>query len=264
MYIEAVINGTSKKNNNDELTFFTQFNEFGYGIGAIFACFSTHTVIPNLKGNMRNPDEFGGVIKVVWIVITTAMISIGAAGYIAYGNDCDEAVSSNFTGYFSYIASAVLLIKVWSVPALCLYPVTLIVESLVEKCTNKNTNNNNNDNDSQKENNENMISKLGEKCKKYTIRIVLVFVALVISLVLPSFSFMANILGSVCALAMAVIFPCLMYVIWKRQQKKIGKSEALKKSTNFKMICAIVVLVILSIIGLWNVYFLLYYGTDVP
>ena len=78
VYAAAGVNSTSNNNQSSGLTFYTTFNEFGYGVGAIFTSFSSHTVIPNLKSSMRNPNEFRDVINVVWLIISCALTSVGS------------------------------------------------------------------------------------------------------------------------------------------------------------------------------------------
>lgn len=278
VYIETIIRHLDNNTNEKGLTFFTSVVGFGYGMGACFAPYSLHPVIPNMRDGMKEPRKFLKIMFIVWCVILTCQVSVGLCGYFTYGKDVQASVTSNFSTYFAYIASILLMLKSCSVPALFLYPIVLIylkwiqvrrykkkIKNRMENKNNKSMILNKTSNDNYDGNNNNNINKSqdkpardekddnkGTRFKEIMFRTVLVLVALGAAILVPDFSLMANLLGALCASSLSVLFPATMYIAFIRDQRKKGKAYALQSKETVKCVLCVFVVVCSTTICLWN------------
>ena len=272
---------------------FTNVFEFGYGIGIIIAVFCLHTLMPNLKRGMRKPKQFRKIIFIIWCVVTPLLLIIGLCGYLTYGDEVDDSVTSNFTGIYSVIVLFLMIIKCSSATASCLFPVTLLVHGYVGQtaCVNPKIKSKKygefiDDEEESKDNHDvaaedkNHRDENGSKTltfrqrvAKFLVPTCLVLIAIIIGVSVSSFAFVCNLAGSICALAMSIIFPCVMYI--KVMRKRLSKNdnddnnevnddayddhESVGK-IYAKMAMAVGVLVTMVSLAAWNLVSLVYYG----
>lgn len=293
---------------NTEQTLFTDLNKVGYCSGIVIACFSAHAVLPNLKTSMKKPQQFKIVIAITYVSITIIMVSVGIAGYWAYGEITEELIQSNFekSDWTSTIAKSMLLVKVWATVALTMYPVTMTIEAAIMafsggydmsnvggsghgghgggddsgKSKNKNQNQNktknkngdgksvknrkNIKNEKNRENSKQELKKKLEFWKIFVVRTILTVGACIIAYVLPSFEFVANLIGSICALGMTIVFPTWCYVVDTLKRRKKNKIDSMGVSAMLKVTLCVITVILGLAIGVWNLCELVYFGPSGP
>jgi len=95
--------------------------------------FSGHAVLPELKGQMENPDRFRNVFKNTYIVLITAYISTTFTAYLTFGADTGNQISLNFSGWIGYLIQIFIFINGYSRFALTTFPISLFVEQQMHK-----------------------------------------------------------------------------------------------------------------------------------
>ena len=234
--------------------FFTNGIKFGYGMGIIIAVFSFHTLMPNLKQGMKNPNDFRKIIYIVWMGVIPVLICIGFCGYLTFGNNTKDIITSNFTGVYSIIVLFLLIIKGGSSSANCMFPITLLVQGAIIRmeCISGNNGNENSDN-------KNGQKSWKERVVRFVVPTVLVLIGLAIAVTVESFAFMSNLAGSICALSMTTIFPVFMYIAFILKVKNNGKT--VENNMDYLKICVSVAALCLMVsLAVWNLLSLVYYG----
>ena len=274
--IEKQVNGTAAVPfddlfNNFENHFYTQVYKCGYGVGVIISIFCVHTLVPTLKSGMQKPKEFRSIIYLVWLSICPLMLMVTIAGYVAYGEDSDAPITSNFSGAYGPIVLVVLGFKVASLVPSCNLPVTLLLTGLIKqlKCVAnvigqdedeteiKNKDNYNKEQSEEKSWKAQIVLKL----IRFGVPTFLLILALILTICLKSMAFVSSLAGSVCALIMSIIFPCVMYIKYLTQIKKCDSSESMGVVMKYiHIIVAVSVLLIVCSFAGWNLVCLVYYG----
>ena len=260
----------------NETVFFTNAIGFGYGMGAAFGSYSFHPVVINMRKAMKEPEKIQYIIYITWAAVGLSQLIVSLGGYIGYGDNVQETVSSNYPTVLAYMAPFLLMFKSLSLPALCLYPVVLLVLKWVRsyktskiRDSNNSINNNNDNNDGisddgyQKVTDEETVDKEEEEeevkgflcCKsmnfdEFLIRTVLAFVALGVAIAIPGFSTICTLIGTIATMMLEITLPSIMYIGFMRKQKE---------TEMIHLILCIGILVVFNGILVWNLVSLMFY-----
>lgn len=238
-------------NNGDHFgngEFFTNFVDFGSNMGCMFAIYSIHSIIPNFYDTMKNPKQIKTGINVVWFVLLFFQITIGIAGFWAYGLKSDLVVTANIERAYTIIVAIFLFFKVWSFPALCLHPVALVVGTLAAAVKQR----------------KSFISmrRKSQQVRRYTqsystYRVVaiycfLVLLALGIAVGFPDLVFVINIIGSCFAMPLGLIIPCIMYIHFSTKMKQKRHIESLSVIESIKVKLCWIIIFVTPFVIVWN------------
>jgi len=111
--------------------------ELGIAFGLFMAGFSGHAVVPSLVRDMVDPSQFDLMIDYAFLIATTIYASIGAAGYLMFGNDVSEEFSQDLMkvkGYnpvLNQMALWGLVLTPLSKYALATRPLTITLEMIL-------------------------------------------------------------------------------------------------------------------------------------
>ena len=284
--IEKQINGTAAIKFSNMFTdfendFFPSMTKSGYGTGVILSMFCVHTLVPTLKQGMQKPQQFRPIIYVVWISICPAILVVTVFGYVTWGSDSQAPITSNFSGIYGSLVFIVLGFKTASFAASCNLPIVLLIAGFIKqmKCVksiigspngsqenqNKNIHGHGSEMIMEKEDEEeeekSLKAKIVLKLIRFGVPTVLLLIAFIISISLKSMAFVSNLAGSVCALSMSIIFPCVMYIKFLLKEKKYDLNDSMQIGMKYvHVVVAISVLVIVSLFAAWNLVSLYFEG----
>ncbi|KAF9512881.1 hypothetical protein BS47DRAFT_1297084 [Hydnum rufescens UP504] len=107
--VVLAVDGLSKYDTPGSLLEFAQTSpwpassqKLGLSFGLFMAGFSGHAVIPSIARDMRHPEEFDSMINYAFAITTAVYGTVGACGYLMFGNDVSDEISwdlHNTAGY---------------------------------------------------------------------------------------------------------------------------------------------------------------------
>ena len=165
-------------------------------LGLVAYCFSGHAIVPSIYTSMKEPQKFDRMATLTFVGVVFCCLAIGMAGYYMFGNQVADQVTLSMEAAIE----APLLMKalVWlmvvtafSKVTLTMYPLALGMEEIVAP----------------------YLTSEGAICAaSATIKVVMMGLALVVSLYVPSFSFICALVGMICTMSVSIIFPAMAHL----------------------------------------------------
>merc|ERR1719361_625405 len=156
---------------------------------SLIAGFSGHAVLPELRGQMAEPEKFDNVFRKVYSILTVAYLVCAFCGYLTFGAATESQLTFNFTGVISVIVNISIIFNAYCRVGLTIFPISLFLE-------------------------EQMVA---HRRKSYfwpcvfAFRTVVLFLALGVSLVLGSLDIVMTVIGIFCASFFVYILSSLLY-----------------------------------------------------
>ncbi|XP_073261414.1 amino acid transporter AVT1E [Populus alba] len=156
-----------------------------YGFG-----FSGHSVFPNIYSSMKEPSRFPTVLITSFIFCWLMYTGAAICGFLMFGNSIESQYTLNMPAQFvsSKVAVWTAVVNPMTKYALVMMPVALSLEELVPS------------------------GRFSSCGVSLIIRTLLVTSTLAVALAVPFFGFVMALIGSLLAMLVAVIFPCVCYL----------------------------------------------------
>ncbi|KAL6277946.1 hypothetical protein ACE6H2_021547 [Prunus campanulata] len=188
-----------------------------YGFG-----FAGHSVFPNIYTSMKEPSQFSAVLITSVTFCFFIYTGVAVCGFLMFGDSTHSQFTLNMPTQFvaSKIAVWTTIVNPMTKYALTMTPVALSVEELFPKAW------------------------TGSHCVSIFVRTLLVSSTLGVAMSFPFFGSVMALMGSLVAMLVAVVFPCVCYLVLLR-----GRLTKLQIAT---CILIIIVGVVCSTIGTYS------------
>lgn len=88
----------------DKVQTFTGWQALPFVVGVAVFCFEGFGMTLPLEASMREPQKFGKVLGLAFLLLTSLYVGFGFAGYVAYGNETQDIVTLNLPNDWSAVA----------------------------------------------------------------------------------------------------------------------------------------------------------------
>ncbi|KAK3248321.1 hypothetical protein CYMTET_42209 [Cymbomonas tetramitiformis] len=154
--------------------------------------FAGHAVFPNIYASMEDKERFPEILDKSYAVVGTAVMLIGTAGYLMYGDQAAEEVTFNLpTGILATTATALIVVNPFAKFALTLSPVARGLERAAGF---------------------DIAGSGGKRAGALAARSGLVLGTLYFATSVPCFGIVMALIGSFTTLVVSVIFPSACYL----------------------------------------------------
>jgi len=184
-------------------------NGMAVTFGLVAYCFSGHAIIPSIYRSMQKPQEFEKMVDLSFMVVIACCLAVGLSGYAMFGNMVFDQVtislqqSSSRTTVMNTL-TCLMILTAFSKLTLTMYPLAIGMEELVAPY---------------------LSSERSMTITSGLIKMVLLILALLVAVFVPSFSFLCSLVGMICTMTVSVIFPAAAYL--KLFGHKLGFGEQL-------------------------------------
>nr|XP_011466536.1 PREDICTED: vacuolar amino acid transporter 1-like isoform X1 [Fragaria vesca subsp. vesca] len=160
-------------------------------VGIYGFCYAGHSVFPNIYTSMRNPSQFPAALMASMAFCLFMYTTVAICGYLMFGDSIKSQFTLNMPEEFvaSKIAIWTTVLNTMTKFAITITPVALSVEELFPKAL------------------------MGSHFACILTRTVLVASTLVVALSFPFFGSVMALMGSLLAMLVAIIFPCICNLI---------------------------------------------------
>jgi vesicular inhibitory amino acid transporter len=190
------------------------FNPEGFPIAWCIILFSfvSHPYLPSVEEKMKSPERFPLVMNICYAIAMIFKIAFGTLAVFTFKTETMQEVSENlpfgplksaidtflgFNGMFSYALPSFALINIIDKCNLRMLPPCYSTEEY--KLTNK------------------------ELCVNSSLRILLVMLSVIVAIMVPEFSLLMAVVGSVSAVALVLVFPALFHLnLMRSEMTNIG------------------------------------------
>ena len=164
--------------------------------GLVAYCFSGHAIVPSIYSSMKKPQEFETVVTATYLVVVTSCLAVGVSGYWMFGNLVRDQVTLSLEQNSSAvlamkILTCLMILTAYSKITLTMFPLALGFEEIVAPY---------------------LSTERASEFVSSTIKLVLVFLALCVSIFVPSFSLLCDMVGMVCTMSVSVVFPAAAHL----------------------------------------------------
>jgi vesicular inhibitory amino acid transporter len=164
--------------------------------GLVAYCFSGHAIVPSIYSSMQNPREFERVVDVTFIVVAASCIIVAVSGYWMFGSlVLDQVTLSLEQNSSAKIAMTMLtylmVLTAFSKTTLTMFPLSLGFEEIIAPY---------------------LTSDHAMVVASHSIKMMLLLLAVIVALFVPSFSFLCAMVGMICTMAVSVIFPAAAHL----------------------------------------------------
>ena len=160
-------------------------------LGLVAYCFSGHAIVPSIYGSMKEPQNFDRMVSLTFLAVMVCCWAVGMAGYYMFGN----MVADQVTLSMETVIQAKVLMKglVWlmiltafSKTTLTMFPLALGMEEIIAPY---------------------LTSERGIAWASGSIKVILTAMALLVSIFVPSFSYLCALVGMICTMCVSIILP---------------------------------------------------------
>lgn len=156
---------------------------------SLIAGFSGHAVLPELRGQMAEPEKFGNVFTKVYGILTVAYLVCAFSGYLTFGGATETQLTFNFTGITALIVNISIIFNAYCRVGLTIFPISLFLEERMVEYK----------------------SKSFFWPAVWTFRTIVLFAALGVSLVLGSLDVVMTVIGIFCASFFVYILSAMLF-----------------------------------------------------
>ena len=220
--------------------FSTEFDIKGFGIaaGIILNSYAVHMNLPALEASLRKPNQYNMINKLTFFSNTVIKIAFALVGFFTFAQDTQQEITSNIHVYYplpTIIKSAVMFFAYFTIPLQSFVVFTLIDDTFKPKftaCTN------------------NMIWLLISRSLFMTL-------CLLIAVLVPNFSVVVSLIGSIRGSFITLILPSLYYITLKTHDKQLYKVVIAVLTAVFGCVLGIIgcYASTAAIINEWPIYF---------
>lgn len=166
-------------------------------LGLVAYCFSGHAIVPSIYTSMKEPQRFEEMVTITFIIVMLVCFAVAVSGYYMFGTTVADQVTLSLEAGFQ--AGGLMDILIWlmiltafSKTTLTIFPLALGMEEIFAPY---------------------FTSEKAVDFMAGIIKLVITALALLVSLYVPSFSFLCALTGMICTMTVSVIFPAAAH--WK-------------------------------------------------
>ena len=174
---------------------------YSLAIGVIMASYSSQMYLSVIEKRMKEPQAIKSAMNWAYTAMTFLKIVIGIVGYITFGDETKEVVSTNLSNKSARIlVNGAVIVLALSSYCLPMYSVFDITEQHIKWLRGKDE------------------SKLMKEYKVFMncIRVILFLVTLLLADLVPHFGLFLSFIGIVTGTCLQFIFPCLFHIVLHR------------------------------------------------
>uniref|UniRef100_A0A6U3QWM1 Amino acid transporter transmembrane domain-containing protein n=2 Tax=Ditylum brightwellii TaxID=49249 RepID=A0A6U3QWM1_9STRA len=167
-------------------------------LGLVGFTFSGHAVVPSIYCSMKKPQDFEKMVSTTFLVVVGCCILTAVSGYYMFGNEVEDQVTLSLkatAGAKTELAMKMLtwlmILTAFSKFTLAMYPLSRGLEEIVAPHLSKDT---------------------AIDITSAAVKIILIALALLVAIFVPSFSFLCSIVGLFSVIIVAVIFPAAAHL----------------------------------------------------
>lgn len=190
------------------------FNPEGFPVAwsIILFSFVSHPYLPSVEEKMKSPERFPLVMNICYAIAMIFKVAFGVLAVFTFKTETMQEVSENlpygplksaidtflgFNGMFSYALPSFALINIIDKCNLSIIPPCYSTED--NKLNNK------------------------QLCVNSSLRVLLVMLSVIVAIMVPEFSLLMAVVGSVSAVALVLVFPALFHMnLMKNDMTNIG------------------------------------------
>jgi len=164
--------------------------------GLVAYCFSGHAIVPSIYTSMAKPQEFERMVTVSFVTVILACFVVAMSGYYMFGSVVEDQVTLSLEqsakgGIAMKLLTWLMILTAFSKTTLTMFPLALGIEEIVTPY---------------------LTSQRMVDAADTSIKMVLTGLALLVSLYVPSFSFLCALVGMICTMSVSVIFPAAAHL----------------------------------------------------
>ena len=165
-------------------------------IGLVAFCYSGHAIIPTFYQSMERPQDFEKMLSCSYTIVLLSYIMVGLSGYYMFGSTVDDQITLSLS-HGSSMETAMtcltwlMVLTAFSKATLYVFPLALGVEEIVAP---------------------RLSNEFAVRVASCTIKVTMIFFALLVSIFVPSFGFICAVVGMVCTMIVSVIFPAAAHL----------------------------------------------------
>jgi solute carrier family 32 (vesicular inhibitory amino acid transporter) len=164
--------------------------------GLVAYCFSGHAIVPAIYTSMQKPQDFEKMVTATFIVVTGCCLAVAVSGYYMFGSVVQDQVTlsleqSSHAGGAMKALTWLMILTAFSKVTLTMFPLALGVEETIAPY---------------------LTSERMVDASASVIKLIFTALALVVSIYVPSFSFLCALVGMICTMSVSVIFPAAAHL----------------------------------------------------
>lgn len=196
-------------------------------IGILMAPFGGHAIFPNLRSDMRHPYKFTATLKYTYSITLLTDFSMGLLGFLMFGHYCNNEITNNLLltpGYpkwcYPLISGLICLIPLAKVP-LNARPIISTFDTIfqVDKYS------------------PSWFVKMTKNITKFSIRIGVNLVFVLLAILFPQFDKIIGILGASICFLVCIVLPCLFYLKLCGDKLRTGEKLLVQFAVVLAIIC---------------------------
>jgi len=165
-------------------------------LGLVAYCFSGHAIVPSIYTSMKEPQHFDSMVTVTFIGVVICCSAVGVMGYYMFGSLVEDQVTLSMDEVIK--AQIVTRSLVWlmvltafSKTTLTMFPLALGMEEMIAPY---------------------LTSDGAMEAASAVVKVVLTILALIVSIYVPSFSYICALVGMICTMSVSIIFPAMAHL----------------------------------------------------
>eukprot|EP00741_Cyanophora_paradoxa_P000624 tig00000430_g600.t1 len=182
----------------DRTSFVSDWATVPIAFGLMTFSVGGHAVFPSINASMREPEKFDRVVDISYLVVLLAYGAVAGAGYILFGPNVSPQITLDLTGIYGTLGTCLILIAPLTKFSLNCNPVAFGIEEWfgIGDC----------------EGDRDGSVPASKRAARLAVRTSLVVAALFVAIACPSFGLVVAVVGSFASMAVAAIFPPMLYL----------------------------------------------------
>jgi len=167
-------------------------------LGLVAFCFSGHAVIPSIYTSMKRPQQFEEMATYTFLLVVLCSLLVAISGYYTFGSTVEDQVTISLADEPSgngaraiMMLTCLMVLTAFSKFTLTMFPLALGMEELAAPL---------------------IRNDLGKEVASCIIRFVLILLALLVAIYVPSFSLLCSLVGLICTIILSIIFPAAAHL----------------------------------------------------
>lgn len=165
--------------------------------GLVAFCWAGHAIIPSFYNSMEKPHEFEQMLSYSYAIVLVCYTTVGVSGYYMFGSAVEDQITISLEkapGASSATAGLtwLMVVTAFSKSSLFIFPLSLGVEEIIAPY---------------------LPNDLAMSVAASVVKVAMIFLALVVALFVPSFSYICALVGLICTMLVSVIFPAASHLV---------------------------------------------------
>lgn len=166
-------------------------------LGLIAYTFSGHAIVPSIYSSMERPQDFERMVDCTFLIVIGCCLLVAVSGYYMFGSMVKDQVTislheeSGGAALAMQMLTWLMILTAFSKFTLTMFPLAIGVEEIVAPY---------------------ISSEKVMETASAAIKLILIVLALLVAIFIPSFSFLCSLVGLICTMIVSVIFPAAAHL----------------------------------------------------